>query len=107
MDEINNWEFIFYDLWADGEGGYSVNDAFPSGIVLHIDDWESDIGVIKALRDTDLLRSTVVDHLDTDVVNDDDIDVDGDEHIIYINYQNIPMCELQRTHKPVTTRGVH
>jgi hypothetical protein len=98
-DEINNWEFISYDLWADGEGGYSVNDMFPTGIVLHIDDWESDIGVIKALRDAGLFGSAIV--------NEDSIDVDGDEDVIYINYENSPACELQRTRKAVTEGGIH
>lgn len=91
--ETNNWELMTYDLWPDADDGYYVNLAFHSGRVYHIDDWENDIAVLTVLRDGE--------GYDIDV-NDPDFDVDGDEHVLYITYKGSPLCELQRTDKPVT-----
>lgn len=91
-DESSNWEQITYDLWADGEGGYSVNESFATGRVFEIDD-ESDTGIIRFLRGAGMI--------DEDV-DEMDIDIDGDEDVIYINYKGTPAMEFRRTDKAVT-----
>lgn len=85
--DSDRWEFISYDLWGNDEDGYEVNQSFTTGIILDIEDSDTDIAVIKALRDAGLC----------DIDDDERIDIDGDEHTLYINLDGWPSCELRRT----------
>lgn len=95
-DESNTWEFISYDLWGNEEDGFVVNAAYTTGRVYEIDD-ESDTGVIRFLRDNDFMDENV---------DEMDVDVDGDEDVIYINYKGWPALEFRRTDAPATMGGL-
>lgn len=92
QSEQDNWEFISYD----SDGGYEVNAAYTTGRIYEIDD-DSDTGIIRFLH-----RAGFVD----DTINDLDIDIDGDENVIYVNYQGYPICEFRRTNKPTTYTSI-
>jgi hypothetical protein len=95
--EFDNWEYISYDLWGNDEDGYEVNAAYTTGQIYEIEDWEDDTGVIRFLRNNDFL------HVDDE---DMSVDVDGDEHVIYINHNGWPACEFRRTDQPATQGGI-
>jgi len=95
-EESCNWELITYDLIAD-DGGYSVNDMFATGRVYEIDEWEQDIAVLATLRDAGY-------RVDDD--NEMDYDVDGDEHVLLINYEGCPLVEFRRTEARATEGGL-
>lgn len=86
-NKTNTWEFISYDLWGNEEDGFEVNAAYHTGRVYEIDD-ESDDGIINFLRSAGFVD---------DDVDATDIDVDGDETIIYINYKGSPALEFRQT----------
>lgn len=44
------WQVVTYDLWADGEGGLTVNDKFKSGIV-HLLPGDDDRTMMRAICD--------------------------------------------------------
>lgn len=95
-DEINTWEYIFYDLWGNDEDGYEVNAAYTTGRVFEIDD-ESDSGIIRFLRAAGFMDENI---------DEMDVDVDGDEDVICINYKGWPALEFRRTDAPANHGGL-
>ena len=95
-EDTNTWEYISYDLWGNEEDGFEVNAAYTTGRVYEIDD-DSDTGVIRFLRDAGFMD---------DDVDEMDVDVDGDEDVIYINYRGYPALEFRRTDEPANMGGL-
>lgn len=95
--EFDNWEYVSYDLWGNPEDGYEVNDKFATGQIYEIEDWETDYGVIRFLQLAGFVGT------DTDEM---DIDVDGDENTIYVDFRGSPVCEFIRTDSPATQGSV-
>lgn len=88
-----NWKLISLDVWGNEDDGFEVNAAYHTGITLSIDDHEHDHSVIGALRDGGYLA---------DDVAYEDIDVDGDEYMMYITYvpTGEPLWHLEATDDP-------
>lgn len=75
---MKKYEIFDYDVWGDEEGGYSVNDVIPTGIIIFTDTSKSSI--CKKLGLDDPYK------IDVDATN---------EGVIYIDYDGKPYCELQ------------
>lgn len=75
---MTKYEIFDYDVWADEEGGYSVNDIIPTGIFIF----------------TDTSRSSLCKKLGLD--DPYKIDVYVNENSIYIDYDGNPYCELRK-----------
>lgn len=95
-DETNTWEYISYDLWGNDVDGYEVNAAYTTGRIYEIDD-DSDTGVIRFLRDNGFMD---------DSADEMEIDIDGDEDVIYVNYKGYPALEFRRTDEPANMGGL-
>lgn len=91
MTDVTMWEAITYDVWGNEDDGYEVNAAYTTGRIYEIDDYEDDDAIIKALTD----GGEIYGDLDRE-----DIDIDGDEHVLYINYKGWPAMELRRDDSP-------
>lgn len=71
------YEIFDYDVWSD-EGGYSVKEVMPTGIIISTD--TSKASICKKLNFDDPYK----------------IDVCSYEGILYINYAGMPYCELHK-----------
>jgi hypothetical protein len=96
VSESNNWEYISYDLWGNNVDGYEANAAYTTGRIYEIDD-ESDTGIIRFLHDAGFMD---------DDVNEQEVDIDGDEDVIYVNYKGSPALEFRRTDEPANMAGL-
>ena len=74
---MKKYEIFDYDVWADKEGGYSVNDVIPTGIFIFTD--TSKASICKKLNFDDPYKIDVYDSYDG---------------ILYIIYAGMPYCEL-------------
>lgn len=75
---MKKYEIFDYDVWADEEGGYSVNDVIPTGIIIYTDTSKSSI--CKKLGLDDPYK----------------IDVYVNEDVICVDYNYEPYCELRK-----------
>ena len=71
------YEIFDYDVWANEEEGYSVNDVIPTGITIYTD--TSKASICKKLGLDDPYK----------------LDVDVHEGVIYVDYDWKPYCELR------------
>jgi hypothetical protein len=87
---MSNWEVITYDVWGNEDDGFEVNQAFTTGRVIEVCDDEDNDSIVEGLINSGEFHAGVVGA---------DIDVDGDEHVIYINDAKTfePILELHRT----------
>ena len=76
---MKKYEIFDYDVWADEEGGYSVNDVIPTGIIIY----------------TDTSKSSICKKLGLDDPYKIDVYV-NEEDVIYIDYNYTPYCELRK-----------
>lgn len=81
------WRVITYDLWSDGEGGMTVNDARESGkVMLGEDDTEAEV----MTKICDLIGG------DSTRIGYDHNSEGGDDTIYVLDENGHPFCELRR-----------
>jgi hypothetical protein len=86
-ERFERWQVVTYDLWADGEGGLTVNDKYRSGVVHLLAD-DNDRTMMQAI--CDLVGG------DPDKLHVDQ-NTDNTGGTIYILDENgNPACELVR-----------
>lgn len=93
-----NYQVINYSCIADSEGGWSVNDAHTTGLIVYVDDDVSDRDIIKQLVAVGYLTEVALDEFDIG-----NIDITGEPgYSLYIDslrseYDDafMPLCELR------------
>ena len=75
---MTKYEIFDYDVWADEEEGYSVNDVIPTGIIIYTDTSKSSLCKKLGLEDPYKIY------------------VYYTEEVIYIDYNYKPYCELRK-----------
>ena len=82
------------DVWGSEQEGWTVNTAYSMNKVIRLDDFESDEEVVRALQAIGLIANDV---------DPGQVDIDGDEDMIYINDASNwqPLYHLQRTDRPM------
>lgn len=79
------WRVLELDLWGNDEDGYEVNDQHDVGaITLMSEDYQDDQKVLEALVDAGYLEA------------EQDYSVDGDEYVLYITLESVPVLTLVR-----------
>lgn len=91
MSNPSNWEIITYDLWADTEGGYSVNESFTTGRVYQFDNDGSDDDVFAALS---------ADGYNVNDDNKEQYNIYGEYEVIWVERNGTPLVEFHLTEKP-------
>jgi len=88
------FEIINHDVWGDPDGGFTVNDSYGTGIVIDINENDSDKTILKKLKEVGFLKKTAKYNC---------FEIDGDfDYSLYINHVTLkdgvyPLCELRRT----------
>lgn len=75
---MKKYEIFDYDVWVDEEGGYSVNEVIPTGIIIF----------------TDTSKSSICKKLGLDDPYKIDLDA-SNKGVIYVDYDGKPHCELR------------
>jgi len=87
------FEIIQYDVWGDPDGGFTVNNAYSTGIVIDINENDTDKTILKKLKEVGFLKKTAKYIC---------FEIDGElDYSLYINHVTIkdgvyPLCELRR-----------
>jgi hypothetical protein len=87
------FEIINYDVWGNPKDGFEVNNSFSTGIVIDINEDDSDKTILKKLKEVGYLKKTAKFNC---------FEIDGDfDYSLYINHVTIkdgdyPLCELRR-----------
>ena len=93
-NEDTNWIVLQPDVLGSEQEGWQVNAAYSINKVIRLSDYESDEEVVQALQAAGLIH---------DGIQPSQIDIDGDEDILYIsdtrNWQ--PLYHLERTSRPM------
>ena len=89
------FEIIQYDVWGNPQDGFEVNDAYSTGIVIDINENDSDKTILKKLKEVGFLKKTAK-------YNCFEIEVCHSLTALYINHVTLkdgvyPLCELRRT----------
>ena len=88
------FELINYDVWGNSQDGFSVNNAYSTGIFINIEVFDTDKTILKKLKEVGFLKKTAKYNCFV---------IDGEsEYSLYINHVTIkdgvyPFCELRRT----------
>jgi phospholipase C len=97
FNENSNWLILQPDVLGSEQEGWSVNAAYSTGRIINLDDFESDIEIVEALQEVGLIP---------DNVEAWQVDIDGDEEMIYVNDASNwqPLWHLQRTEEQASVR---
>jgi len=78
-----------YDLWADEENGYVVNDVFLI---------EKDIVITEDASDEDIIRLLKRMNIVNKFAKNKKFNIDGEfDYTLYVDYNGDPVCELRCT----------
>jgi len=83
---MKKYKLYDYDLWADGEGGFTVNDVYP-GEVVEVADNLTDKELIRELKKQGQIKRGI---------RFASITIDGEpDYTLYFNYKGNPGFELR------------
>ena len=88
------YRMYVYDLWADGEGGMTVNDVFQTDVVIMIPDpiVEKTSELITFLKNNGIIKKHV---------HNSKIEIHGEiGHTLYFDYNGVPDFEMR--YEPIT-----
>jgi hypothetical protein len=94
LNESSNWLILQPDVLGSEQEGWQVNNAYSINQVIRLQNYESDEEVVTAMKAAGLLPEDI---------SLDNVDIDGDEEIIYINDASSwqPLWHLVRTNRPM------
>ena len=87
------FELINYDVWGNPQDGFEVNNAYSTGIVIDMNENDTDKTILKKLKEVGFLKKTAKYIC---------FEIDGElDFSLYINHVTIkdgayPLCEIRR-----------